>query len=89
MLDTDHSMLPGYTVANSSASYYFATDLIHRLYHIPQISDAEVEHYADSYQECLELAANNATWAPYNTHTIQYFVADVSLQARCLSRSRY
>ncbi|RDB17278.1 Antigen 1 [Hypsizygus marmoreus] len=67
----------GYTVSNDSASYYFATDLMHRLYHIPVITYAKVGHYADSYDECLELAVHNSTWTPFNTHTLQYFAADV------------
>ncbi|KAF9467229.1 putative peptidase family-domain-containing protein [Collybia nuda] len=67
----------GYTVAGSSASYYFATDMMHRLYHVPVIADAKISHHADSYEDCLELAVHNFTWAPYNTHTLQYFAADV------------
>ncbi|KAJ9091600.1 hypothetical protein QFC20_007601 [Naganishia adeliensis] len=67
----------GYTVAGSSPSYYFSTDLLHRLYHVPQITDGKVEHYADSYEECLELAKNNATFATLNTHSLQYFANHV------------
>lgn len=49
----------------------------HRLYHVPQITDGKVEHYADSYDECLELAKNNATFATLNTHSLQYFANHV------------
>ena len=66
----------GHTIANASASYFFGTDLIHRMYHLPGLSDSEVSHYADSYNDCLELAQTNSSWAPFNTHTIQYFVAE-------------
>ncbi|KAJ9115942.1 hypothetical protein QFC22_005085 [Naganishia vaughanmartiniae] len=67
----------GYTVAGSSPSYYFGTDLLHRLYHVPQITDGKVEHYADSYDECLDLAKNNATFATLNTHSLQYYANHV------------
>lgn len=67
----------GYNVAEFSASYYFATDLIHRFFHVPTISNNLVGHYADEYADCIELAEHNATWAPFNTHTLQYFAADV------------
>lgn len=66
-----------YTVAGSSPSYYWATDLVHRLYHVPTVADEEVGHVADDYNDCLELAKTNSTWAPYNTHTLQYFMAEV------------
>jgi hypothetical protein len=49
----------------------------HRLYHVPQITDGKVEHYADSYDECLDLAKNNATFATLNTHSLQYFANHV------------
>ncbi|EEB97564.1 hypothetical protein MPER_03090 [Moniliophthora perniciosa FA553] len=71
----------GYTVANSSSSYYFAADLMqisrHRFYHIPTIGNGIVGHYADSYEECLQLAIDHPQNAIYNTHSLQYFAADV------------
>lgn len=47
------------------------------MYHVPGISDESVSHYADSYEDCLELAHHNASLAPYNTHTLQYFASHV------------
>ncbi|KAK7054499.1 Prenylated Rab acceptor protein 1 [Paramarasmius palmivorus] len=67
----------GYTVAEYSPSYYFATDLMHRFYHIPAIGNEIIEHYADSYEDCLQLAIDYPTNATYNTHSLQYFAADV------------
>ncbi|KAK0653796.1 Major allergen Asp f 2 [Lasiodiplodia hormozganensis] len=67
----------GYTVASGKLNFYFAADLIHRLYHLPAIGEAIVEHYADTYAECLELAKTNPADAVRNTHTLQYFALDV------------
>uniref|UniRef100_A0A0W0FSV3 Putative peptidase domain-containing protein n=1 Tax=Moniliophthora roreri TaxID=221103 RepID=A0A0W0FSV3_MONRR len=67
----------GYTVTNSSPSYYFAADLMHRFYHIPTIGNGIIGHYADSYEECLQLAIDHPENATYNTHSLQYFAADV------------
>ncbi|KAF8896833.1 putative peptidase family-domain-containing protein [Mucidula mucida] len=67
----------GYNVAEYSPSYYFATDLIHRLYHVPTIGNEMVTHHADTYSECLQLAVDSPTNAPFNTHTLQYFASDV------------
>jgi hypothetical protein len=57
----------GYTVVNSSPSYYFSTDLMHRLFHVPSIGLGKISHYADDHADCLKLARDNATFAPYNT----------------------
>ncbi|KAI2624619.1 major allergen Asp F2 [Hypomontagnella submonticulosa] len=59
----------GYSVAASKLNVYFGSDLIHRLYHLPAIGEGIVEHYADTYDECLELAKNNPAEA--------YFALDV------------
>lgn len=67
----------GYTVASGELSFYFASDLVHRIYHLPSVGETVVEHYADSYEECLELAVSDPTMAVRNTHSLQYFALDV------------
>lgn len=69
-------MKTDFTVAASSLNTYWATDLIHRLLHIPAVADDEVGHVADSYTESLELAQHNASWTPFNSHTVQYFALE-------------
>jgi hypothetical protein len=64
-------------VASVDDSIGLHTSCSHRLYHVPQITDGKVEHYADSYDECLDLAKNNATFATLNTHSLQYFANHV------------
>jgi hypothetical protein len=46
----------GYTVAGGPLASFFASDLIHRLFHADKIGEGTVFHYADTYQECLDLA---------------------------------
>lgn len=67
----------GYTVAAGKLNYYFASDLLHRLYHVATIGEGAAEHYADSYEECLALAKENPAEAVRNSHTLQYFALDV------------
>ncbi|ORY63937.1 putative peptidase domain-containing protein [Pseudomassariella vexata] len=67
----------GYDVSNGELAFYFGSDLIHRLYHMPKIGEAIVEHYADTYSECLELAVDAPAEAVRNSHTLQYFALDV------------
>ncbi|KAI1099489.1 major allergen Asp F2 [Jackrogersella minutella] len=67
----------GYSVASGELNFYFGSDLIHRLYHLPPIGENIVEHYADNYSECLELAIDNPAEAVRNSHTLQYFALDV------------
>jgi hypothetical protein len=49
------------------------------MWHIPSISDSEIDHIegGDTFEEVLTLAVNNASYAPYNTHTLQYFMQEV------------
>ncbi|KAI0476855.1 putative peptidase family-domain-containing protein [Xylaria cf. heliscus] len=67
----------GYSVASGALNFYFGSDLVHRLYHLPKIGEGIVEHYADTYSECIELALNNPGLAARNSHTLQYFALDV------------
>lgn len=56
---------------------YFASDLIHRLFHADKIGEGTVFHYADTYTECLDLARESPDEAVRNAHTLQYFALDV------------
>lgn len=67
----------GYSVAAGKLNLYFGSDLVHRLYHLPSIGEGAVEHYADTYAECLELAVHDPARAVRNSHTLQYFALDV------------
>ena len=67
----------GYTVAGGPLASFFASDLIHRLFHADKIGEGTVFHYADTYQECLELATESPEYAVRNAHTLQYFALDV------------
>lgn len=67
----------GYTVAGGELASYFASDLIHRLFHTDKIGEGTVFHYADTYDECLALAIENPDEAVRNAHTLQYFALDV------------
>ncbi|KAK1585592.1 putative peptidase family-domain-containing protein [Colletotrichum navitas] len=67
----------GYTVAGAKLNTYWATDLLHRVLHVPLISEGVVEHYAEDYAEALALAKNNATYAVVDSDALQYFAIDV------------
>jgi hypothetical protein len=70
----------GYNVANSATNYYWASDLLHRLLHIPQVGEGVVEHYNDEEEEkypgVMALAENNSTYAVRNSDTLQYFALE-------------
>ena len=66
----------GYTVATGALSFYFGSDLIHRLLHMPSVGEGVAEHYADTYAECLALARTRPAEAVRNSHTLQYFALD-------------
>jgi hypothetical protein len=70
----------GYDVANGATNYYWASDLVHRLLHIPQVGEGVVEHYNDEedekYPGVMALAENNSTYAARNSDTLQYFALE-------------
>lgn len=66
----------GYNVANSPTNFYFASDLLHRLFHIPKVGEGAVEHYAGEYDTSLELAKTNPEQAVRNSDTLQYFALE-------------
>ncbi|KZF23734.1 zincin [Xylona heveae TC161] len=67
----------GYTVSQAPNTAYFASDLLHRIYHMPRISENVVDHYADTYEEVLELAQTKPQLAVRNSATLRYFALDV------------
>jgi hypothetical protein len=69
----------GYDVANGATNFYWASDLLHRLLHIPQIGEGVVEHYGEGqkYEVAMELAQENATYAVRNSDTLQFFALEV------------
>ena len=78
-LDLEQMCAFGYNVAEGATNTYFASDLLHRLYHMPAIGEALVEHYSEGeeYADILELARNNATIAVRDSDALQYFALDV------------
>ncbi|CAI6301749.1 unnamed protein product [Periconia digitata] len=66
----------GYDVANGATNFYWASDLLHRLLHVPKVGEGVVEHYAGEYDEVLELAESNSAEAVRNSDTLQYFALE-------------
>lgn len=67
----------GFQLASDNPSLYFGADLMHRAFHVPEFVKEKIHHYADSYADCLELAATNSSAAVSNQHSLQYFALDV------------
>lgn len=66
-----------FDLATDNPNTYFAADLLHRAFHVPNFVHGKVHHHADSYHDCLDLAKTNATAAVENQHSLQYFALDV------------
>jgi hypothetical protein len=69
----------GYNVANGATNLYWASDLLHRLLHIPKVGEGVVEHYSteSKYSGVLSLAKTNSTYAVRNSDSLQYFALEV------------
>ena len=66
----------GYTVSNSETNTFWAADLLHRLFHMPPIGQNWVDHFADGYDEVIELAAGNKGVSTRDSETLQYFALE-------------
>ncbi|KAH0612921.1 uncharacterized protein H6S33_009301 [Morchella sextelata] len=67
----------GYQVATSPTNVFFASDLVHRFFHVPKISELAIDHFTHGkYHEALEFAETNATHVVRNTDNLQWFALD-------------
>ncbi|GAA5832825.1 hypothetical protein JCM11251_005778 [Rhodosporidiobolus azoricus] len=66
----------GAEIGVGSLSQWIATDLMHRMTHIPSITYDHVHHAADTYPGILALAASNDTQAGANQNTFQAYAID-------------
>lgn len=55
----------------------WGVDLLHRVLHLPKITDEGVTHVADSYFSAIELAAKSPKQTVSNQNTLQSFAFDV------------
>lgn len=67
----------GYTVVDSPLNTYWATDLLHRVFHVPRISEGAVDHFAEDYEDVLALAKEDPAKSSIDSDTLQYFAIDV------------
>lgn len=67
----------GYTVSGSETNTFWAGDLLHRLYHMPTFGQNWIDHFADGYEEVVDLATENATLSTHDSETLQYFALEV------------
>lgn len=67
----------GYTVIDSPLNTFWATDLLHRILHVPTISLGIVDHFTEDYAEMLELAQTDSAKTAIDSDALQYFAIDV------------
>lgn len=71
----------GYQLAGSLApSTFWPIDLIHRMFHVPQLTNDAVHHYipeGSKLPAIFTLAETNATWSPFDSDTLQFYAAHV------------
>ncbi|OCT48355.1 Major allergen Asp f 2 [Cladophialophora carrionii] len=67
----------GYNVAESETNTFWASDLMHRLYHLPAFGEDHIGHYSEDYQGVLELAEHNSTFSTRDSDALQYFALEV------------
>lgn len=66
----------GYTVAGSKTNTFWAVDLLHRVLHVPDISEEIVDHYAEDYADALRQAKEEPELSGIDSDVLQYFAID-------------
>jgi hypothetical protein len=66
----------GWDVANGKSNFYWASDLLHRLLHIPKVGEGIVEHYAEDYAEVIELAHTQSDLSVRDSDALQFFALE-------------
>ena len=70
----------GWNLAAGPVSTYWSIDLLHRLLHVPQVTNDAVHHYIAEGAKLggvTELAEHNATYSPFDSDALQYYAAHV------------
>ncbi|KAF1810518.1 hypothetical protein P152DRAFT_491586, partial [Eremomyces bilateralis CBS 781.70] len=67
----------GYTVAASPLNTYFAVDLLHRLFHAPQINEDTISRYSENYTDARVLARSGPTKSARDSEALQLFAIDI------------
>ncbi|KAK3702289.1 Prenylated Rab acceptor protein 1 [Vermiconidia calcicola] len=67
----------GYEVSSHEYTSYFASDIHHRLFHMPAVGEYTVDHYAEGYRAALELAVDHPEDAVRNTESLAFFALEV------------
>lgn len=67
----------GHTVSQYPLNEFWAVDLLHRILHVPRISEDVVGHFADGYDGVLELAASEPEKAGRDSEALQLFALEV------------
>ncbi|WRT68180.1 uncharacterized protein IL334_005155 [Kwoniella shivajii] len=71
----EYFCMNGYTVAGSPLGTHWSIDLIHRMFHVPTVTNELVGHYSEDYASALELAEHNSTYSPMDSDALQAFAA--------------
>ncbi|KAM0790576.1 hypothetical protein ACM66B_004443 [Microbotryomycetes sp. NB124-2] len=66
----------GHEIGQGIVAEWLATDLLHRMTHIPSITYDHVHHAADTYPDVIALAASNSSETVYNQNSFQYYAID-------------
>jgi hypothetical protein len=66
----------GYTVAGSPTNTFWATDLLHRVLHVPEISEGIVDHFAEDYADALRQAKEEPEKSGRDSDVLQMFAVD-------------
>lgn len=67
----------GFTVGRYKNTNYWSADLLHRIWHTDAFGKGAIGHYADTYEDVLELAKTNGSRAVRNSASLILYALDI------------
>lgn len=65
-----------YTVSQTSRLIFWASDMLHRLFHLPSIGRGYIEHYTAGWCGAIEAAAQGNPNVTHDSDVLQYYALE-------------
>lgn len=67
----------GFKLGRDNVNVYWGADLLHRMMHLPKITNGYITHVADTHEDMMKIAIEKPDQSVKNQHSIQEFAFDV------------
>ncbi|PWN33769.1 zincin, partial [Meira miltonrushii] len=67
----------GFKLGRDNVNVYWGADLLHRMMHLPKVTNGYITHVADTHEDMMKIAIEQPDQSVKNQHSIQEFAFDV------------